>query len=98
MAVSRCEREMTDLQMQGTSIHDGAAWAFYDSKSAKEITEIGQELANISEQLVSLRNMEAQEALEQFLVNSATTCLAAGCRQICGYPRSIAHFLPISYS
>ncbi len=70
MAVSRCEREMTDLQMRKERLQSMMARpGFYDSKSAKEITEIGQELANISEQLVSAEEvwLEAQEALEQFL-------------------------------
>ena len=70
MAVSRCEREMTDLQMRKERLQSMMARpGFYDSKSAKEITEIGQEMANISEQLVSAEEvwLEAQEALEQAL-------------------------------
>ena len=42
---------------------------FYDSKSAEEIAKIGQEMANISEQLTSAEEfwLEVQEALEQAL-------------------------------
>ena len=70
MAVSRCEREMTDLQKQKDRLQSMMARpGFYDSKSAEEIAEIGKEMANISEQLASAEEvwLEAQEALEQAL-------------------------------
>ena len=70
MAVSRCEREMTDLQTRKDRLQSMMARpGFYDSKSAEEIAEIGQEMASISEQLASAEEvwLEAQEVLEQAL-------------------------------
>ena len=70
MAVSKCEREMTDLQTRKDRLQSMMAGpGFYDSKSAEEIAEIGQEMANIIETLASAEEvwLEAQEALEQAL-------------------------------
>ena len=68
MVVSKCEREMTDLQVRKQRLQSLMAQpGFYDSKTAGEIADIGQEMTTISDQLATIEEawLEAQEALEQ---------------------------------
>ena len=68
MAVSKCEREMTDLQARKERLQSLMAQPdFYDSKTAGELADIGQEMTTISDQLAIVEEawLEAQEALEQ---------------------------------
>ncbi len=70
LAVSRCERNMTVLQMQKDKLQSTIAQpGFYDGKTAGEIADIGREMTEMSDQLEIVEEawLAAQEALDRAL-------------------------------